>query len=281
MAIVTMRELLEAGVHFGHQNKRWNPKMKHFIYTSRNGIHVIDLHKSIPHIERAFSFVREIVGKGGSVLFVGTKKQAQDSIREEATRCGMFYVSDRWLGGTLTNFRVVSKSIARLKEIEKMENEGGLERLSKNDIAGLKREKARLERGVGGLRNMVQTPTILFIVDSKKEHTAIAEAKRAGIPVVSLVDTNCDPEEVDYPIPANDDAIRSVRLLTKLIAEAVLQGRAVAQPSVAGVEAPPEGPVVDIAEQSELIEQLSKEEQLAEALRYDPDLDTAEEEKTF
>ncbi len=258
MPVVTMRELLEAGVHFGHQSKRWNPKMKKYIYSSRNNIHVIDLHKTIPLIEKTYEFVKDTVAKNGTVLFIGTKKQAQEAVAEEAKRCSMFYVSERWLGGTLTNFKTLKKNIARLKEIEGMESEGLFEKLPRGEVANLKREKRKLMRGLGGVREMAQLPSIVFVVDSKKEIIAIKEAKKLGIPVIGVVDTNCDPEEVDYPIPANDDAIRSIKLLTKIIADAVLEGREVAKP----IEE--RAPVIAVPLEVEEAEALWEEERLEE-----------------
>jgi len=254
-----MRELLEAGVHFGHQSQRWNPKMKPYIYSSRNNIHVIDLHKSIPLIEKAYTFIKERVEANGSILFVGTKKQAQEAIAEEAKRCGMFYVNQRWLGGTLTNFKTLKKNIARLNDIEEMERNGTFEKLPKKEVATLKREHRKLERGLGGVRNMTQPPDIVFVVDSKKENIAIAEARKLGIPIVALVDTNCDPDEVDYPIPANDDAIRSIKLLTNLVAEAVLEGRQIASPQETKEE------LIAVPEEIEEAEALGKEVSLEEA----------------
>lgn len=229
MAVVTMKELLEAGVHFGHQSKRWNPKMQKYIYSARNGIHVIDLHKSIPLIEKAYEFVKNI-SIHGSVLFVGTKKQAQEAIEEETKRCGMFFVNQRWMGGTLTNFKTLKKNIARLNEIEKMKEDGTFERLPKKEVILLGREHRRLMRGLGGIRNLAALPSTVFIVDIVKEQTALKEARRLGIPVVAIVDTNTDPDEVDYPIPGNDDAIRSIKLLTSIIADAVVAGREIAKP---------------------------------------------------
>lgn len=236
MSVITMKQLLEAGVHFGHQSKRWNPKMKKFIYSSRNDIHVIDLHKTIPLIEKAYNFVKESITKGGNVLFVGTKKQAQEAIEEEAKRCGMFYVNQRWFGGTLTNFKTLKKTLARMKEIEKMEADGTFEKLPKKEVAALKREHLKIVRGLGGVREMTSMPSVLFVIDSKKEIIAIKEAKRLEIPIVGVVDTNCDPEEVDYPIPANDDAIKSIKLLTSLIADAVLVGRQILKPAEISAE---------------------------------------------
>jgi len=229
MPVVTMKELLEAGVHFGHQSKRWNPKMKKYIYSARNGIHVIDLHKTIPLIEKAYEFVRNI-SQNGSILFVGTKKQAMEAIEEEAKRCGMFYVNQRWMGGTLTNFKTLKKNIARLNDIEKMKEDGTFERLPKKEVILIEREYRKLVRGLGGIRLMTSLPGAVFIVDTVKEQTALKEARRLGIPIVAIVDTNTDPDEVDYPIPGNDDAIRSIKLLTGLVAEAVIAGRELAKP---------------------------------------------------
>lgn len=258
MAVVTMKELLEAGVHFGHQSKKWNPKMGKYIYSSRNNIHVIDLHKTIPLIERAYEFVKNAVKDNGTVLFVGTKKQAQEAISEEAKRCGMFYVRDRWLGGTLTNFKTLKKNISRMKEIEKMEADGLFESLPKKEVAGLKRELEKMMRGLGGIREMTSLPAVMFIVDSQKEITAIAEAKKLGIPIVAIVDTNCDPDEIDFPIPANDDAIRSIKLLTSLIADAVIAGREMGKPI--------EERTIEIAVPAETAEEIP-EETMEEALK--------------
>ncbi|MCX5748956.1 MAG: 30S ribosomal protein S2 [Candidatus Saganbacteria bacterium] len=230
MAVITMRQLLEAGVHFGHQRRFWNPKMKTYIFSSRNDIHVIDLHKSIPLIEKAYQFIKKTVEDKGTVLFVGTKKQAQEAIETEAKRCGMFFVSQRWLGGTLTNFKTLRKNIARLKDIEKMETTGMFEKLPKKEVAKLQKEKAKLDRMLGGIRDMSSLPSVVFIVDTKKEVIAVKEARKLGIPIVGIVDTDSDPEEVDHAIPANDDAIRSVKLLTSIIADAVLDGRQLTEP---------------------------------------------------
>src|SRR3989339_597367 len=230
MSIVTMKELLEAGVHFGHQSKSWDPKMSPFIYSSRNNIHVIDLHKTIPLIEKAYRFIEAAVKKGGTVLFVGTKKQAQEAVEAEAKRCGMFFVKDRWLGGTLTNFKTLQKNIARRKEIEQVETNGMFEELPKKEIAALRRECRKLIRGLDGIRDMKAAPAVIFIIDTKKEQTALAEAKRLNIPVIAVVDTNCDPDQIEFPIPANDDAIRSIKLLTTIIADAVMAGRELLKP---------------------------------------------------
>jgi len=225
VAIVSMKQLLEAGVHFGHQTRRWNPKMAPYIFTDRNGIYIIDLQKTVKKIEEAYNFVRQLAAEGKTILFVGTKKQAQESIKEEAERCGMFYVNQRWLGGMLTNFQTIRRRIERLKELERMEASGRLELLPKKEVAELLHEKARLEKYLSGIKNMTHLPAALFVVDPRKERIAVAEARKLGIPIVAIVDTNCDPDEIDYVIPGNDDAIRAVRLLTSKIADAVLEGR--------------------------------------------------------
>jgi small subunit ribosomal protein S2 len=225
MAVVTMRQLLESGVHFGHQTRRWNPKMKRFIFTERNGIYIIDLQQSLSFIDRAFEFVRETVAHGGSVLFVGTKRQAQEAISEQATRVGMPYVNQRWLGGMLTNFQTVHKRLQRLKELEELDlDDPAGAGMTKKELLVLQREKEKLERTLGGIRDMSRVPSAVWIVDTKKEHIAVGEARKLGIPVVAILDTNCDPDEVDYPIPGNDDAIRSVTLLTRVLADAVADG---------------------------------------------------------
>ncbi|MGP3968587.1 30S ribosomal protein S2 [Streptomyces sp. 6N223] len=225
MAVVTMRELLESGVHFGHQTRRWNPKMKRFIFTERNGIYIIDLLQSLSYIDRAYEFVKETVAHGGSVMFVGTKKQAQQAIAEQATRVGMPYVNQRWLGGMLTNFSTVHKRLQRLKELEQIDfDDVAASGLTKKELLVLSREKAKLEKTLGGIRDMQKVPSAVWIVDTKKEHIAVGEARKLSIPVVAILDTNCDPDEVDYKIPGNDDAIRSVTLLTRVIADAVAEG---------------------------------------------------------
>ncbi|MET7755396.1 30S ribosomal protein S2 [Streptomyces sp. NPDC005389] len=225
MAVVTMRELLESGVHFGHQTRRWNPKMKRFIFTERNGIYIIDLLQSLSYIDRAYEFVKETVAHGGSIMFVGTKKQAQEAIAEQATRVGMPYVNQRWLGGMLTNFSTVYKRLQRLKELEQIDFEDvAASGLTKKELLVLSREKAKLEKTLGGIREMSKVPSAVWIVDTKKEHIAVGEARKLKIPVVAILDTNCDPDEVDYKIPGNDDAIRSVTLLTRVIADAVAEG---------------------------------------------------------
>ncbi|TDC45452.1 30S ribosomal protein S2 [Actinomadura sp. KC345] len=223
--VVTMRQLLESGVHFGHQTRRWNPKMKRFILTERNGIYIIDLQQSLSYIDRAFEFVKATVAHGGTILFVGTKKQAQESIAEQATRVGMPYVNQRWLGGMLTNFSTVHKRLTRLKELEEIDyDDVAGSGMTKKELLGLRREKDKLERTLGGIRDMAKVPSAIWIVDTKKEHIAVNEAKKLGIPVVAILDTNCDPDEVDYPVPGNDDAIRSVSLLTRVVADSVADG---------------------------------------------------------
>jgi small subunit ribosomal protein S2 len=222
---ITMKQLLEAGVHFGHQTKRWNPKMKPYIFGARNGIYIIDLQKTVGLARNALRFVSDAVAKGGTVLFIGTKKQAQDAIREEAIRSGMYSVTNRWLGGTLTNFKTVKQGIDRLKNIEKMAADGTYERLPKKEVAQLEREREKLEKNLGGIKDLSRLPSALFVIDTKKEHIAVHEANRLGIPVVAVVDTNCDPEGIDYVIPGNDDAIRSIRLFTGKVAEACIEGK--------------------------------------------------------
>ena len=225
MAVVTMRELLDAGVHFGHQTRRWNPKMRRFIFTDRNGIYIIDLQQTLTYIDEAYEFVKETVAHGGTILFVGTKKQAQEPVQEEADRVGMPYVNHRWLGGMLTNFQTVSKRLARMKELQAMDAaEDGYAGRGKKEVLMLTRERTKLERVLGGISDMTKTPSALWIVDTNKEHIAVSEAQKLRIPVVAILDTNCDPDLVDYPIPGNDDAIRSVNLLTRVVADAVAEG---------------------------------------------------------
>ncbi|WP_409434526.1 30S ribosomal protein S2 [Mycobacterium sp. SMC-14] len=224
MAVVTMKQLLDSGAHFGHQTRRWNPKMKRFIFTDRNGIYIIDLQQTLTFIDQAYEFVKETVAHGGTIMFVGTKKQAQESVAAEATRVGMPYVNQRWLGGMLTNFSTVHKRLQRLKELEAMEQTGGFEGRTKKEILMLTREKNKLERSLGGIRDMNKVPSAVWVVDTNKEHLAVAEAIKLGIPVIAILDTNCDPDQVNYPIPGNDDAIRSAALLTKVIASAVAEG---------------------------------------------------------
>lgn len=225
MSVITMKSLLEAGVHFGHQTRRWNPKMAEYIFTERNGIYIIDLQKTVDKVEEAYAFVKEVSTDGGEVLFVGTKKQAQEAIESEAKRCGMHYVNQRWLGGMLTNYKTIRKRIDRLHELNKMEEDGIFDVLPKKEVIQLKHETERLEKFLGGIKEMDKIPDVLFVVDPRKERIAVREAKILGIPVVAIVDTNCDPDEVDYVIPGNDDAIRAVKLLTETIANAVIEGR--------------------------------------------------------
>ncbi|AKO93817.1 MULTISPECIES: 30S ribosomal protein S2 [Priestia] len=225
MSVISMKQLLEAGVHFGHQTRRWNPKMKKYIFTERNGIYIIDLQKTVKKVDEAFHFVKDVAAEGGKILFVGTKKQAQDSVKEEAARAGMYFVNQRWLGGTLTNFQTIQKRVKRLKDIERMAEDGTFEVLPKKEVVGLRKELERLEKFLGGIKDMKQLPDALFIIDPRKERIAVAEARKLNIPIVGIVDTNCDPDEIDYVIPANDDAIRAVKLLTSKMADAVLEAK--------------------------------------------------------
>jgi small subunit ribosomal protein S2 len=223
MAVISMKQLLEAGVHFGHQTRRWNPKMDKYIFTERNGIYIIDLQKTVKKVEEAYNFVKSVAAEGGTFLFVGTKKQAQDSVKEEAERSGMYYINQRWLGGTLTNFSTIQKRIDRLHELERWEQDGTFEVLPKKEVIILRKEMERLEKFLGGIKNMKGLPSALFVIDPRKERIAVAEARKLGIPIVGIVDTNCDPDEIDYVIPGNDDAIRAVKLLTAKIADAVIE----------------------------------------------------------
>ena len=225
MSVISMKQLLEAGVHFGHQTRRWNPKMAPYIYTERNGIYIIDLQKTVGMVDTAYKAVEDIVADGGTVLFVGTKKQAQDAVKTEAERCGMYYVNERWLGGMLTNFKTIRTRIARLKELEKMQEDGTFDVLPKKEVAVLLHEKEKLDKNLGGIKEMTRIPDVMFVVDPRKEKIAIQEAHILGIPVVAIVDTNCDPEEVDYVIPGNDDAIRAVKLIASKIADAVIEAK--------------------------------------------------------
>jgi len=225
LAVITMKSLLEAGVHFGHQTRRWNPKMAPYIFTERNGIYIIDLQKTVKKVEEAYNFIRDLVTDGKAVLFVGTKKQAQETIQDEAERCGMFYVNQRWLGGMLTNFKTINRSISRLQELERMKGDGSFDVLPKKEVLKLEKELFQLNRFLGGIREMRKLPGALFVVDPRKERIAVAEARKLGIPIVAIVDTNCDPDEIDYVIPGNDDAIRAVKLLTATIANAVIEAK--------------------------------------------------------
>jgi small subunit ribosomal protein S2 len=225
MAVISMKQLLEAGVHFGHQTRRWNPKMARYIFTERNGIYIIDLQKTVKKVEEAYNYVRDMAANGGTILFVGTKKQAQESVKEEALRCGMYFVNERWLGGMLTNFQTIQKRIDRLRQLERMEAEGTFAVLPKKEVAQLLHEKDKLERFLGGIKDMKKLPSAIFVVDPRKERIAVAEARKLNIPLVGIVDTNCDPDEIDVVIPANDDAIRAVKLLVGKMAEAVMEGQ--------------------------------------------------------
>ena len=236
MSVISMKQLLEAGVHFGHQTRRWNPKMKEYIFTERNGIYIIDLQKTVKKIEEAYNFVRSVAENNQTILFVGTKKQAQESIEQEARRCDMYYVNQRWLGGMLTNFKTIQGRIARLRQIEKMEADGDFDLLPKKEVIQLRGEQEKLVKNLGGIKEMKKLPSALFIVDPRKEHIAVAEARTLKIPIVAIIDTNCDPDEVDYPIPGNDDAIRAVKLITAKIADAVIEGHQGEQ--LTDVEAP-------------------------------------------
>ena len=225
MSVISMKQLLEAGVHFGHQMRRWDPRMKPYIFTDRNNIYIIDLQQTVKLIEVAYSFIREISSDGGNVLFVGTKKQAQESIKNEAERCGMYYINYRWLGGTLTNFDTIRKRVKRLRELEEMENNEMFEVLPKKEVISLKREKEKLKKVLTGIKDMEKLPAAIFVVDPKKEKIAVAEAIKLSIPIVAIVDTNCNPEEIDYVIPGNDDAIRAVKLISSVVADAVIEGK--------------------------------------------------------
>ena len=247
MSVISMKQLLEAGVHFGHQTRRWNPKMKKYIFTERNGMSIIDLQKTVKKVDEAFNYVKDLAADGGTILFVGTKKQAQDTVRDEATRCGMYYINQRWLGGTLTNFQTIRKRINRLKDIERMEEDGTVDVLPKKEVVGLLKEKDRLVKFLGGIKEMKNLPDALFVIDPRKERIAIAEAHKLNIPIVGIVDTNCDPDEIDYVIPANDDAIRAVKLLTSKMADAVLEAKQGEETEIAEEAAPAEDAEVETA----------------------------------
>ena len=247
MSVISMKQLLEAGVHFGHQTRRWNPKMARYIFTERNGIYIIDLQKTVHKVDEAYNFIKSVAAEGKSVLFVGTKKQAQDAIRDEALRSGMYYVNERWLGGMLTNFNTIQTRIKRLRELEAMQEDGTFEKLPKKEVATLKHEMEKLERFLGGIKDLKGKPGAMFIVDPRKERIAVAEAKRLHIPIVAIVDTNCDPDEIDYPIPGNDDAIRAVKLLTGKMADAIIEGNQ----GVSFAEAPEEDLAALVAEGEE------------------------------
>ncbi len=257
MSVISMKQLLEAGVHFGHQTRRWNPKMKKFIFTERNGIYIIDLQKTVKKVEEAYFFVRDIAMENKSILFVGTKKQAQESIEAEAQRCGQYFVSNRWLGGMLTNFKTIRTRIERLNQIDRMEETGEFSLLPKKEVIKLMHEREKLEKNLGGIRTMTQLPGALFVVDPRKEHIAVAEAHSLGIPIVAIVDTNCDPDEIDYPIPGNDDAIRAVKLIAAKMADAVLEGKQGEQLEDTAAEEAVEADVEQ--EEAEAIEEIAED----------------------
>jgi len=268
MSAVTMKQLLEAGVHFGHQTKRWNPKMKDYIFGSRNGIYIIDLQKTVRLFKEAYKFVADTVAKGESILFVGTKKQAQDSIAEEAQRSGMFYVNHRWLGGTLTNFRTIKKNVDRLKKLQSMKEDGTFDALPKKEVLRLEKERGRMEKTLGGIKEMGKLPGGIFIVDPRKEKIAVHEARKLGIPIVAIVDTNCDPDEVDYVIPGNDDAIRAIRLISSKIADACLEGKQLLQAQLVA----PEGAAPEKAAAADGLERSTEgEEMFAEQMDEEED----------
>jgi len=225
VAVVSMKQLLECGVHFGHQTRRWNPKMKPYIFTERNGVYIIDLQKTVRGLDKAYDFIRTTASEGGTVLFVGTKRQAQDTIRDEATRCGQHFINQRWLGGLMTNFPTIRKRVQRMLELRKYDEDNTWEKFSKKELAALRKEQLKLEKYLGGIAKMTAVPDAIFLIDPRREENAIAEARKLGVPVVSIVDTNCDPEVIDYPIPGNDDAIRAIKLITGLMANAVIEGR--------------------------------------------------------
>ena len=257
MSVISMKQLLEAGVHFGHQTRRWNPKMKQYIFTERNGIYIIDLQKTVKKVNEAYFFMRDVAMEGKPILFVGTKKQAQESVETEAKRCGQHYVSNRWLGGMLTNFKTIRTRIEKLENIEKMEETGDINLLPKKEIIKLMHEKEKLEKNLGGIRNLNGMPGALFIVDPRKERIAVSEAHKMGIPVVAIVDTNCDPDEIDYPIPGNDDAIRAVKLIVSKMADAVLEGKQGEQ--LDEEEAPAEEVVSEEQAEAEAAEAINEE----------------------
>ncbi|MCQ2482109.1 MAG: 30S ribosomal protein S2 [Clostridia bacterium] len=260
MPVIQMKQLLEAGVHFGHQTRRWNPKMKEYIFTERNTIHIIDLQKTVKKVDEAYEAMKELAAQG-DILFVGTKKQAQDSIKEEAERCGMYYVNNRWLGGTLTNFRTIEKRVQRLLDLREMEKDGSFDIRPKKEVANLKKEMEKLELNLGGLVGMKKLPAVMFVVDTKKEHLAVAEARRLNIPIIAVVDTNCDPDEVDYVIPGNDDAIRAVKLFASKMADAVIEARQGEQLSDVAADDAEE----TVAEaEAETVEEVAAEEVVAE-----------------
>ena len=286
MSVISMKQLLEAGVHFGHQTRRWNPKMSEYIFTERNGIHIIDLQKTVKQIELAYDFVKNIVLNGGEVLFVGTKKQAQECVEEEALRCGMFFINTRWLGGTLTNYKTIEKRIAYLKKLHEMENNGTFESLPKKEVIKLKAEMEKLEKNLGGIKDMHGIPNVLFVIDPKKERNAVLEAKKLDIPVVAIIDTNCDPDEVDYVITGNDDAIRAVKLITSVIANSVIEANqgeyfSVEDDEEIDMTKLTEEELLKIKKEEKRVEEAKKEKAKKAKIEAENDLveDKAEEEK--
>ncbi|MCX5976474.1 MAG: 30S ribosomal protein S2 [Coprothermobacterota bacterium] len=259
MAVVSMKSLLEAGVHFGHQTRRWNPKMRKFIFTERNGIYIIDLQLTVQRLDHAYAFVKSVSAEGKSILFVGTKKQAQEAVRSEAERCGMFFVNERWLGGTLTNFKTIKGRLERLEELERMERDGIMNRLPRKEVSSLNREKTKLVRFLGGIRGMTELPAAIFVTDTRKDQNAVLEANILNIPVVAVLDTNCDPDQINYPIPGNDDAIRAIKLMTSKMADAVIEGRE-------GTEFAPPAPVAQEEEEEEEEEEVEAERKLPAVL---------------
>ena len=275
MSVVSMKQLLEAGVHFGHQTKRWNPKMKPFIFTDRNGIYIIDLQQTVRRANEAYEFVRDLASQGGKVLFVGTKKQAQETIEREANNCGMYYVKERWLGGTLTNFSTIKKRIQRLKDLERMEEDGTFDLLLKKEVLRLRKEYSKLKKYLNGIRDMDDLPQALYIVDPKREYIAVAEAKKLHIPIIAIVDTNCDPDLINYPIPGNDDAIRAVTLLSGIISRAVVEGK-----RIGGIEDEVSEEAVSI-EIPETKENEEVEKESVSEVKKELDKDTEEYEETI
>ena len=271
MAKVSMKQLLEAGVHFGHQTRRWNPKMKNYIFTERNGIYIIDLQKTVKLMDTAFNFIRDLTADGGNIIFVGTKKQAQESIKTEAERCGAHYVNHRWLGGMLTNFNTIRRRIDRMLELDRMETDGTFERLTKKEVLNLRNEKEKLMKFLNGIRNMKEIPDAIYVVDPRKEKIAVAEARKLDIPVIAIVDTNCDPDEIDYLIPGNDDAIRAVKLITSVMADAVLEGKQIIEAAYEAEQAPDEETV-----ETEKVEETEEEAQPEAA--EEGEAETVEEE---
>jgi small subunit ribosomal protein S2 len=263
MAVVSMKSLLEAGVHFGHQTRRWNPKMRRFIFTERNGIYIIDLQLTVQKLEEAYAFVKDVISQGKSVLFVGTKKQAQEAVKTEAERCGMFYVNERWLGGTLTNFKTIRRRLERLAELEKMEADGVMDKLPRKEVSSLMREKTKLLRFLGGISGMADLPGAVFVTDTRKDQNAVVEANKLEIPVIAIVDTNCDPDQIDYPIPGNDDAIRAIKLITSKIADAVIEARE-------GVEFPAEASEAATEETlASVLEMIEEEEKYLDTIDFE------------